>query len=79
MKGFKKGKNAYYLHNTVGPSLTYPVPCPNIVSIFCQLFYKLVLIWCQFYMVKVKGGRLVSIGHHVAVKETNWSYIDIGK
>lgn len=60
---FKK-KDAY-LHNTVGPSLTYPVPCPNIMPIFCQFFYKLVLVWCQFNMVEVKGGRLVSIGHHI--------------
>lgn len=50
--------------------MSYPVPCPNIMPIFCQFFYKLVLVWCQFHMVEVKGGRLVSIGHHIARGQT---------
>lgn len=59
-----------YLHNTVGPSLSYPVPCPNVMPIFCQFFYQLVLVWCQFDMVEVKGGRLVCVAHHIARGQT---------
>lgn len=55
-----------HLHNAVGPSLSYPVPCPNVMTIFCQFFYKLILVWCQFDMAEVKRGRLVSICHHIA-------------
>lgn len=67
-----KGLENTYLHNTVGPSLSYPVPCPDIVTIFCQFFHKLVLVWCQFDMAEVKGGRLVTIGHHIAKEETKY-------
>lgn len=63
----KKG----HLHNTVGPSLPYPVPRPNIMPIFCQLLYQLVLIGRQFDVVEIQGGRLVSATHHVAGGETN--------
>ncbi len=41
------------------------------MPIFCQFFYKLVLVWCQFDMVEVKGGRLVPIGHHIATGQTS--------
>lgn len=36
------------------------------MPIFCQLLYKLVLVWCQFDMAEVEGGRLICIAHHVS-------------
>lgn len=35
------------------------------MPIFCQLLYKLVLVWRQFDMAEVEGARLIRIAHHI--------------
>lgn len=36
------------------------------MPIFCQFLYQLVLVWCQFDMAEVEGGRLIRIAHHIS-------------
>lgn len=47
------------------------VPRPNVVSVLCQFFHKLVLVGRQLDVVKVEGGGLVAVGHHIAAERTN--------
>lgn len=55
-----------HLHDAVGPSLSNSVPRPNVMPIFSQFFHQLILVWCQFDVAEVEGGRLVTVGHHVS-------------
>lgn len=59
-----------HLHNAVGPSLSYPIPCPHIMPIFCQFLYELVLVWCQSDVAEIQGGRFVCVAHHISRTHT---------
>lgn len=58
-----------YLHYTVGPALSNPVSCPDVVSIFCQSLHQRVLIGGQFDVVQIQRSGFVPTGLHVTDKQ----------